>query len=177
MLVLSGGLLMILCELFAPQILTLFGACGDSLETGLIYLYPVLSGTVFSMIASGMNPYINAQGFPLMGMITVLIGTLLNIGLDPLFIFVFGWGIQGAALATVISQVISALAVIRFLTVPGQSQNSRPASGSPACSQPASKPSPPWDWQDSSCRSPTASCRPWQTAPFPFTAAICTSRP
>lgn len=116
MLVLSGGLLMILCEFFAPQILTLFGARSDSLETGLIYLYPVLTGTVFSMIASGMNPYINAQGFPLMGMITVLIGTLLNIGLDPLFIFVFGWGIQGAALATVISQVISALAVIRFLT-------------------------------------------------------------
>jgi Na+-driven multidrug efflux pump len=68
------------------------------------------------MTATGMNPFINAQGFPLVGMTTVTLGAAANIALDPLFIFTFGLGIQGAAIATVLSQAVSALFVIRFLT-------------------------------------------------------------
>lgn len=120
--VLTGIVLTVVGELFARPILTLFGADGSSLQTGIAYLQPVLAGTVFSMVALTMNPYINAQGFPLIGMMTVLIGALSNIVLDPVFIFVAGWGIQGAAAATVISQIVSSLFVLRFLTGPNATQ-------------------------------------------------------
>jgi Na+-driven multidrug efflux pump len=68
------------------------------------------------MLATGLNPYINAQGFASTGMFTVVIGAVTNILLDPLFIFVFGLGVRGAALATVLSQILSAVFVLRFLT-------------------------------------------------------------
>ena len=73
-------------------------------------------GSVFVMISLGMNGFINAQGFANKGMLTVLIGAVLNIVLDPIFIFALDMGVSGAALATVISQLASALWVIRFLT-------------------------------------------------------------
>ena len=103
-------------ELFCTPLLRLFGASSITLPYARSYLRIYLLGNLFSMIATGMNPFINAQGFPLVGMVTVTIGALCNILLDPLFIFVFGMGVQGAAIATVISQALSALFVIRFLT-------------------------------------------------------------
>ena len=72
-------------------------------------------GTVFSMITTGMNGYINAQGFPKIGMFSIIIGAVTNIILDPIFIFSFDMGVRGAALATIISQTVSALWVLKFL--------------------------------------------------------------
>ena len=77
-----------------------------------IYLF----GTIFVLISLGMNSFINSQGFAKIGMCTVLIGAILNIVLDPIFIFTFELGVKGAAIATVISQFISALWTIYFLT-------------------------------------------------------------
>ena len=73
-------------------------------------------GTVFVQLALGLNAFINAQGYATMGMLTVLIGAVLNIVLDPVFIFVLGMGVRGAALATVLSQAVSSIWVVRFLT-------------------------------------------------------------
>ena len=103
-------------ELFCGPLLTLFGASSVTLPYAQMYLRIYLIGTLFSMIATGMNPFINAQGFPVAGMITVAAGAVCNIILDPLFIFVLGFGIGGAAIATVLSQALSALLVIRFLS-------------------------------------------------------------
>ena len=112
----SSVIIMVLCELFAPFLLTLFGATTGNLPIALTYLRIYLLGTFFAMISAGMNPYINAQGFSRVGMVTVVIGALSNIILDPVFIFVLGMGIKGAAIATVVSQGLSALFVLRFLT-------------------------------------------------------------
>ena len=73
-------------------------------------------GTIFVQVTLGMNAYITAQGFTVVGMKTVLIGAILNTVLDPIFIFAFGMGVQGAALATILSQAVSAVWVLRFLT-------------------------------------------------------------
>ena len=85
----------------------------------LVYAYPYmmiyLIGTVPSMIATGMNPFINAQGYATTGMLSVAIGAVANLILDPLFIFVLGFGIKGAAIATVLSQFLSAAYVLLFL--------------------------------------------------------------
>ena len=74
-----------------------------------------LLGTLPSMIATGMNPFINAQGYAIIGMLSVTVGAVANIILDPIFIFVLDMGIKGAAIATVISQILSALLVFYFL--------------------------------------------------------------
>lgn len=116
MLVLCGIFLMIFSYVFYKPILYAFGASDITFPYSSDYLSIYLSGTLFVMISLGMNPYINAQGFGNMGMFTVLIGAVLNIVLDPIFIFVFNLGIKGAAIATVISQFISCLWVLRFLT-------------------------------------------------------------
>ncbi len=113
--VVTGIILTILGLLFARPVLQLFGASESALVYSLPYIRIYLLGTIFSMIATGMNPYINAQGFPTIGMTTVVIGALTNIILDPVFIFVFGMGVRGAALATILSQMLSALFVLRFL--------------------------------------------------------------
>ena len=114
--ILTAIVLTVSGELFCTPLLRLFGASSVTLSYARSYLRIYLLGNLFSMIATGMNPFINAQGFPLVGMVTVTIGALCNILLDPLFIFGFGMGVQGAAIATVISQALSALFVIRFLT-------------------------------------------------------------
>ncbi len=80
------------------------------------YMRIYLLGTVFSMVALGMNPFINSQGFASVGMTTIFLGAVTNIVLDPVFIFVFHLGVQGAALATICSQILSAVFVVRFLT-------------------------------------------------------------
>ena len=96
-----------------------------------------LLGTLPSMIATGMNPFINAQGYSVAGMLSVAIGAVTNFLLDPLFIFVFHLGITGAALATVLSQTLSALYVIRFLHRRAEYKVRllRPASGNPVWSE------------------------------------------
>ncbi len=108
-------LIIIIGEVFGKNILTIFGTDEESMVYALPYLRIYLCGTLFSMIATGMNPFINAQGFSTTGMTTVIVGAAANIILDPIFIFVFGMGVQGAALATVISQLLSAVYVCRFL--------------------------------------------------------------
>ena len=100
---------------FRKPILFAFGASEDSYVYAAQYLNIYLVGTVFSMIATGMNGYINAQGFPRTGMLSIVIGAGVNILLDPVFIFVLRMGVAGAALATVISQAVSAAWVLRFL--------------------------------------------------------------
>ncbi len=75
-----------------------------------------LIGTIPSMISIGMNPFINAQGYSTIGMLSVAIGAVANLLLDPLFIFVLGFGVQGAAIATILSQSLSAAFVLFFLT-------------------------------------------------------------
>ena len=101
--------------LFRRPILYLFGASNDTYAYANDYLKIYLAGTAFSMISTGMNGFINLQGFPKIGMMTTLLGAVLNVILDPIFIFAFDMGVKGAALATVISQAVSALWVLQFL--------------------------------------------------------------
>ena len=116
MLIVSGAVLMMLCLIFKRPILYLFGASSDTFSYADQYITIYLIGTLFVMTSLGMNNFINAQGFGRMGMLTVLLGAVMNIILDPIFIFVFGLGVRGAAIATVISQGASAVWVLRFLT-------------------------------------------------------------
>lgn len=102
--------------IFARPLLVLFGASTDALVYAYPYLMIYLIGTLPSMIATGMNPFINAQGYSTIGMTSVAVGAVANLLLDPLFIFVLGFGVQGAAIATVISQALSAVFVFGFLT-------------------------------------------------------------
>lgn len=111
----SGLILMAIGLLFARPLLVLFGASREALVYACPYLMIYLIGTLPSMIAVGMNPFINAQGYSTVGMLSVAIGAVANLLLDPLFIFVFGLGIKGAAIATVISQTLSAAFVLYFL--------------------------------------------------------------
>lgn len=101
---------------FRKPILFAFGASEESYYYADQYLSIYIWGTVFSMVSTGLNGYINAQGFPKIGMATTVIGAVINIILDPIFIFLLDMGVQGAALATVISQGVSCLWVLRFLT-------------------------------------------------------------
>ena len=101
---------------FRKPILFAFGASEESYFFADQYLKIYIWGTAFSMISTGLNGYINAQGFPKVGMATTLIGAVVNIILDPIFIFMLDMGVEGAALATVISQGISCAWVLFFLT-------------------------------------------------------------
>ena len=101
---------------FRKPILFAFGASEESYFFADQYLEIYIWGTAFSMISTGLNGYINAQGFPKVGMATTLIGAVVNIILDPIFIFTLNMGVEGAALATVISQGISCAWVLFFLT-------------------------------------------------------------
>ncbi len=112
----SAVILMMIGLIFAKPILVLFGASKDALPYAYPYMMIYLIGTLPSMIAVGMNPFINAQGYSLVGMLSVAIGAVANLILDPLFIFVLGFGVRGAAVATVVSQTLSAAFVFLFLT-------------------------------------------------------------
>ena len=98
------------------DLLLAFGASENTIEYASGYLTVYAIGTVFVQLTLGMNAYITAQGFAKMSMITVMIGALCNIVLDPVFIFALGMGVKGAALATVISQGVSCLWVLSFLS-------------------------------------------------------------
>lgn len=101
--------------LWQKPLLMAFGASADTLPYGLDYLNIYVLGTVFVMCALGLNGFIIAQGNSSMAMKTVLIGAGLNVVLDPIFIFALGMGVRGAAIATVISQAVSAAWAVRFL--------------------------------------------------------------
>ena len=115
-LLLLGGALTVLLFVTAPWTLALLGGGDETLPYALDYFRIYVIGTIPVLISLGMNPFINAQGFPRVGMVTVILGAVLNIGLDPLFIYTLGMGVKGAALATVLSQLASAAWVLRFLT-------------------------------------------------------------
>ena len=102
--------------LLKTPILYLFGASHDTFPYADDYMTIYLCGTLFVMISLGMNPFINSQGFGRIGMMTVVLGAAVNIVLDPIFIFLLDMGVKGAALATVISQGLSAAWVLQFLT-------------------------------------------------------------
>ena len=118
MMVISGVLLTVLCLIFRKPMLYLFGASDATWLFARDYLYIYLLGTPFVMVGLGMNSFVNAQGFGRMGMMTVALGAVVNLILDPIFIFGFNMGVQGAALATILSQAVSAAWVVRFLTGP-----------------------------------------------------------
>lgn len=103
-------------QLFKEPLLLAFGAAPDTIGYATDYLSIYLWGSISVLIALGLNPFITLQGFSTFSMCTVLIGAVTNIVLDPIFIFALGLGVKGAALATVISQTLSALWVLRFLT-------------------------------------------------------------
>lgn len=116
LLLISSVILTGFCLVLCKPILFLFGASEASYVFAEEYLKIYLLGTVFSMLSTGLNGYINAQGFPQTGMLTTIIGAIMNIVLDPIFIFGLNMGVSGAALATIISQAVSAIWVLRFLT-------------------------------------------------------------
>lgn len=101
--------------IFKEPILWTFGASDATIGYALDYIGIYVFGTVFVQIALGMNPYINTQGFAKVGMMTVTIGAIINIVLDPILIFGLGLGVKGAALATVTAQAVSAIWVLSFL--------------------------------------------------------------
>ncbi|WP_392486165.1 MATE family efflux transporter [Haloimpatiens sp. FM7315] len=111
-----GILISVLGLIFKKPLLFLFGSSSQTFTYANDYITIYLLGSIFVMISLGMNSFINCQGFGKIGMMTVLLGAITNIVLDPIFIFVFNLGVKGAALATVISQFLSCFWVIRFLT-------------------------------------------------------------
>lgn len=116
LLLIFGGAVTALFLIFKRPILYLFGASDATYPYADAYMTVYLLGTVFVMIGLGMNPFINAQGFGRVGMMTVGLGVVVNIVLDPIFIFWLDLGVQGAAWATVIAQGCSAVWVLVFLT-------------------------------------------------------------
>ena len=108
--------LTVLLLLFNRPILMLFGASENTIGYALEYMNIYTLGTIFVQTALGLNAFITAQGFARTSMLTVLIGAVCNIILDPIFIFAFHMGVRGAALATIISQAISSVWVVRFLS-------------------------------------------------------------
>ena len=116
LLLIFGGAVTALFLIFKRPILYLFGASDATYPYADAYMTVYLLGTVFVMIGLGMNPFINAQGFGRVGMMTVGLGAVVNIVLDPIFIFWLDLGVQGAAWATVIAQGCSAVWVLKFLT-------------------------------------------------------------
>ena len=108
-------ILTVVMLVFHKPLLLAFGASENTIKYAAEYIEIYSIGTIFVQLTLGMNAYITAQGFAKMGMITVVIGAVANIALDPLFIFAFGMGVRGASLATVISQAISCVWVVGFL--------------------------------------------------------------
>ena len=115
MLIFFTAVLMIVFYTFMKPLLYMFGASDATIRYGVTYISIYLIGTLFVEFALGLNPYIISQGAAKTGMFSVVIGAVINIALDPVFIFVFDMGVAGAALATIISQFVSAVWVVGFL--------------------------------------------------------------
>lgn len=116
MLLVSGLILTLFVLMFKKDILFAFGASNQTYRYANDYITIYTLGSIFVMLTLGMNSFINAQGFAKHGMYTVLIGAILNIILDPIFIFIFDLGVKGAAIATIISQFISCIWTLYFLS-------------------------------------------------------------
>lgn len=116
MMILFGILLTILGLAFKRPLLYLFGASDVTYPYADSYMTIYLLGSIFVMTGLGMNSFINSQGFGKIGMMSVLLGAVTNIILDPVFIFLLHMGVQGAALATIFSQFLSAAWILKFLT-------------------------------------------------------------
>ena len=100
----------------APSLLRIFGASDATLPYAVQYGRIYILGSIFVLTVMGMNTFITTQGFARISMLTTVIGAAINIVLDPIFIFALDMGVAGAALATVLSQAVSALWILRFLT-------------------------------------------------------------
>lgn len=118
LLLIFGVVLTVLGLLLRHPMLYLFGASDETYPYADRYLSIYLLGSIFVMTGLGMNSFINSQGFGKIGMMTVLLGAVANLILDPVFIFLLHMGVQGAALATVLSQGLSAAWILHFLTGP-----------------------------------------------------------
>lgn len=121
LLVIFTVLLMAVFYGFLRPFLYMFGASDATIGYAMDYMYIYLLGTLFVELALGLNPFIISQGRSRIAMISIVIGAVVNIALDPLFIFVFGWGVKGAAIATVLSQAVSAAWNVKFLMSPKSS--------------------------------------------------------
>lgn len=115
LLIISSFTLMLSSYIFMKPLLYIFGASDITYPYAAEYLKIYLLGTPFIMLGTGMNGFINSQGFGKIGMMTILLGAIINIILDPIFIFYFNLGISGAAIATIISQLLSVIWVMKFL--------------------------------------------------------------
>ena len=116
MLVAAAVLLMALVLPLRRPMLRLFGASEATYPCAEAYFTVYMCGTLFALLSTGLNQFIIAQGFARTGMLLVMLGAALNIALDPVFIFLLGWGVRGAAAATVLSQLVSAAGALWFLT-------------------------------------------------------------
>ena len=101
---------------FIPELIRLFGGSGNTIPYGVSYGRIYSLGSVFVLVVMGMNPFITTQGFAKISMLTTVIGAVINIILDPILIFALDLGVAGAAIATVLSQAVSAVWILRFLT-------------------------------------------------------------
>ncbi len=111
-----SALLTVIFFVFAEPILTAFGASEETIGYALDYIRIYVLGTVFVQVTTGLNAFITSQGFATTAMKTVMIGAGLNLVLDPVFIFAFSMGVKGAAIATILSQAVSAVWVLAFLS-------------------------------------------------------------
>lgn len=115
MLMILAVVLTVVFRLNGRALLLLFGASEDTIGYALDYLNIYILGTISVMFSLGLNAFITTQGFTKISMLTVVIGAAVNIVLDPVFIFGFGMGVRGAALATIMAQTVSAVWVLKFL--------------------------------------------------------------
>lgn len=116
LLVIISIILTLIFFFFAEDLLLIFGASENTIEYATSYMKIYSIGTIFVQLTLGLNAFISAQGFAKVSMMTVLIGAIFNIVLDPILIFGFNMGVSGAALATIISQALSMLWILKFLT-------------------------------------------------------------
>lgn len=116
LLLIFAVVLTIVFYIFAPTLLTLFGASDATLPYAVDYARIYILGSIFVLIVMGMNPFITTQGFAKISMLTTVIGAVINLILDPIFIFGLNMRVKGAALATVLSQSVGAIWILRFLT-------------------------------------------------------------
>lgn len=114
LLLILAAVLTVVFYFAAPSLLVLFGASEKTLPYALDYARIYIIGTIFVLIVMGMNPFVTTQGFATFSMMTTVIGAVCNIILDPILIFALNMGVRGAATATVISQAVGAVWVLRF---------------------------------------------------------------
>ena len=114
-LIATGVIISLITFFLSRQIVVLFGCPESAVGFASSYLRIYSLGTVFVMLAQGLNPFITAQGFSFIAMCSVLVGAVANIGLDPIFIFALNMGVNGASLATVLSQALSFACILFFL--------------------------------------------------------------